>query len=113
MGAKIDGPTMLLCDAEAALRTAAGETSAAWLKHVLRRSAIVTAHYYEKAIGLAHIPDATNAVDWLTKWVSKEKLEASLRYLTGAITRAAHESTPLNVAHLKVVALLASITIGE
>ena len=47
MGGHVEGPTMLLCDAESALRVASGETSVARLKHDLRRSAIVTARYYE------------------------------------------------------------------
>ena len=33
---------------------------------------------------MAHIPDATNVADIFTKWVSKEKFEKLLGYLTGA-----------------------------
>ena len=89
-GANCDAPTLLLCDAEAALRAASGQQTTARLKHTLRRAAIVQARIRESEIALAHIPDATNFVDFLTKWVPKEKVEASLAYLNGTVNRAAH-----------------------
>ena len=58
----------VFCDAEAALRTAGGETSKAAVKHMLRRSAIVTHRYYQRMIALAHMPDATNVVDSHREW---------------------------------------------
>jgi hypothetical protein len=89
-GANCDAPTLLLCDAEAALRAASGQQTTARLKHTLRRAAIVQARIRESEIALAHIPDATNFVDFLTKWVPKEKVEPSLAYLNGTVNRAAH-----------------------
>ena len=82
-GKPLDGPTMLLCDAEASLRAATGEASVQRLKHELRRAAIVTFRIGEGELKLGHIPDASNFVDFLTKWVSFVKVEASLRYLYG------------------------------
>ena len=70
-GIPTDGPTRLLCDAEAALRVSAGQPSSARLKHVLQRSAIVARRYADGLVGLAHIPDAANFVDFLTKWGAK------------------------------------------
>ena len=40
------------------------------------------------------MPYATNVVDWLTKWVPLEKLEASIAYLSGSIARAAYQGSP-------------------
>ena len=76
-----EGPTTLLCDAVAALRVAAGESSAARLRHALRRSAIVTQRVRDDELALAHLPDACQVVDFLTKWVDAAKEEASLAYL--------------------------------
>ena len=67
LGEKLDKPTTILCDAEAALRAAAGETSVNRLKHSLRRAAIVRERVLDGEIELAHIPDVANAVDIFTK----------------------------------------------
>ena len=42
---------------------------------------------------LIHVSDAENPADFLTKWVSLDKLEASLEYVTNR--RAAVEQTPV------------------
>ena len=60
-------------------------------------------------IQLAHIPDATQCVDFLTKWVAKDKLEASISYLAGATARAAAEGTNVNTAALHAMLLIASL----
>ena len=83
LGIDTSKPTMLLCDAEAALRAASGEASCNRLKHAVRRSAIVFERVQAREIALAHIPDAANAVDIFTKWCKADKVEAMLAYLTG------------------------------
>jgi hypothetical protein len=92
LGKPQPGPTMLLCDAEAALRVAAGQASVSRLRHALRRSAIVTQRVREDEVALAHLPDACQVVDFLTKWVAVEKEEASIAYLSGFLARAAVEA---------------------
>jgi hypothetical protein len=90
-GIKIDGPTLLMSDAETCLRTAAGRAASQRLRHALRRAAIVTERVRDELIELAHLPDAANVVhDFLTKWVTLEKIKASVAYLTGELARAAH-----------------------
>ena len=42
-------------------------------------------------VTLAHVPDACQVVDFLTKWVSAAKEEASLAYLCNFAARAAVE----------------------
>ena len=87
------------------------EQAAARLKHELRRSAIVSARVREMIIKLAHIPDATQYVDFFTKWVSERKVEASLAVLTGSLARAAHADAAtvqsLNAAIANVMAMIA------
>ena len=87
LGVDTSRPTTILCDAEAALRAASGESSVNRMKHSLRRSAIVRERVLDGDIELAHVPDAANAVDIFTKWVPAEKLEACLSYLTGGSSR--------------------------
>ena len=83
LGFNVDSPTMLLCDAEAALRAAMGEASVARLKHAMRRAAIVRQRVAEEEVALCHVPDAANVVDIFTKWVKEEKFEQMLAYLNG------------------------------
>ena len=45
------------------------------------------------ARGLAkvvHLPDVEMPVDFLTKWVTKKKIDASVSYLTNAANRVSH-----------------------
>ena len=90
LGGDIGEATPVLCDAEAALRAAAGESSVQRLRHALRRSAIVTQRVRAGEISLVHVPDAANVVDMFTKWVSAAKVENSLAYLTGSMALRAH-----------------------
>ena len=92
LGYPQEHPTLVLSDSDAALRTAAGESTAARLRHDLRRKAILTQRVVDGDFVLAHVPDAGNVVDWMTKWVKHEKLLASLAFLTGAKARALHEA---------------------
>ena len=59
------------------------------LKHELRRAAIITQRIHEEEVCLAHVPDVANVVDFLTKWVSLEKAEASIAYLAGTAAQPA------------------------
>ena len=92
LGVSLGGPTLLMSDSDPALRTTAGESTAARMRHELRRLAIVTQRVRDGACVLAHVPDAGNAVDWMTKWVKAEKLLASLAFLTGERSRLLHQA---------------------
>lgn len=94
LGIDVDDPTALLCDSEAALRAGNGESSVVRLKHTIRRAAIVLGRVRERAVRLAHIPDAANAVDIFTKWTKRDKAEAMLAYLTGGMSRGERGSEP-------------------
>ena len=90
LGAPQHDPTLLMSDSDPALRTAAGQSTAARTRHELRRTAIVTGRVADATCRLAHVPDGGNVVDWMTKWVKWEKLRSSLEYLTGERSRLLH-----------------------
>ena len=58
-------------------------------------AAIVKERVQEKEIELWHVPDAACAVDILTKWITGDKLEQALAYLTGGTSK---RGTSVNVA---------------
>ena len=66
-------PTMLLSDAEGALKAATGDTSVIRLKHTIRRACIVKERIANRDVALAHVPDVACAVDVLTKWGDEGK----------------------------------------
>jgi len=92
LGGDVSAPTFVLSDAEAALRHASGNSSAARLRVAIRQSAIVTLRVRASDVALAHVPDSVNVVDMFTKWVSADKVERSLAWLTGSASRAAHSA---------------------
>ena len=104
-GIKLNGPTLLMCDAEASLRTAAGRQASARLRHALRRAAIVTQRVRASEVELAHLPDAANFVDMFTKWLGADKVERSIAYLTGALQRAMYLDNRANTTGAFVAAL--------
>ena len=87
LGKPPDGPTLIISDCDPAVRTMHGEATVARLKHELRRAAIVTERVREGEVKLAHVPDPGMVVDFLTKWVKTDKVEASIAYLTGKAAR--------------------------
>ena len=92
LGVPLLGPTLLMSDSDPALRTTAGESTASRMRHELLRLAIVTQRVRDGACVLAHVPDAGNMVDWMTKWVKAEKLLASIAFLTGERSRLLHQA---------------------
>ena len=50
------------------------------------------------AISLAHLPDAGNYVDWMTKWVKESKLRSSLAFLTGERSKELHTQHNVTLA---------------
>ena len=106
LGRALGGPTVLLCDAEAALRTASGQTSAARLRHALRRSVLVTQRVRDEEVSLVHLADTCQFVDFFTKWVDEKKFEKSVGYLVGATAYAAFFGGDATGAALAMVAAL-------
>ena len=71
---------------------------AARLKHELRRSSQVVRRVRDFEVSLAHLPDAVNFLDFMTKWVKKAKVDASVAYLQGDVARHAFEASGGDVA---------------
>ena len=88
-------PTILNSDSESSLRAAMGNASAVRLKHIYRRYALLGQRVQAGDIRLAHVDDEYNVVDFMTKWTSKQKVQASLAYLTGKRARDAYGSKTL------------------
>ena len=78
-------PTLLLSDNDSNLRITAGEASAQRLRHALRRWWVVTARVRGR-----DLPDGDNYIDYATKFVSKDKEDASIAYISNSRSRAAH-----------------------
>ena len=88
-------PTVLNSDSESSLRAAMGNASAVRLKHVYRRYALLGQRVQAGDIRLAHVDDEYNMVDFMTKWTTKQKVQASLAYLTGKRARDAYGTKTL------------------
>ena len=55
-------------------------------KHILRRWKLVQERVAEGDVVLVHVPDAGMPADFLTKWLTKRKLEASIARASNART---------------------------
>ena len=62
------------------------------VRHQLRRWQALTARIVRGIVKVVHLPDVQMPVDFLTKWVTKKKVEASVEYLTNALNRVRHPS---------------------
>jgi hypothetical protein len=93
LGVPSEGPALLASDSASSLRVASGHASVVNCRHALRRWAILTQRVVERAIRLGHVRDEDNPIDFATKWVSEDKVDASCAYLTGARSRALHFPT--------------------
>ena len=64
-----------------------GTGSVTRARHALRRYMILQDRVREGIVVLGHVPDEENPADFLTKFVSAKKLEASVAYLTNSNNR--------------------------
>ena len=60
------------------------------MRHALRKWTIITQRIAERNARLAHLGDAGQPADFGTKWVSAHKVEASVAFLSGTLSRRAH-----------------------
>ena len=58
------------------------------MRHQLRRWQALTKRITRGIVKVKHLPDIEMPVDYLTKWVSKKKVDASVAYLTNALSTA-------------------------
>ena len=81
--------------------------NAARVRHALRRWFTFQQRVARKEATLIHVPDTENAVDFLGKFVSKEKYTRSVEYLTNARNAAAPLVANVTVALTRGLAYLA------
>jgi len=84
LGVPADGPTLLTTDNLANLRVGSGVACPSRSKHFLRRYGVLKQRIAQGECMLRHVPDEQMPADFLTKWISKAKLETSLRYATNS-----------------------------
>jgi hypothetical protein len=75
-----DGPTFVGTDNKANALVGSGRATPSRLRHCLRRYRTFTERRERGEVELGFVPDVENPSDFLTKWVSASKLEASLEY---------------------------------
>ena len=61
--------------------------AAARSRHLLRRYYVLRARIENGVCGVVHVPDAENPSDFLTKWTTKAKVAASIKYTSGRSAR--------------------------
>ena len=83
LGVPVDGPTMLLTDNLSNQRVAQNAQSSARSRYYLIRSTCLHQRVADGSISVAHVPDAENPSDFLTKTIPSDKTEASIRYALG------------------------------
>ena len=102
------GPTLITTDNKANQLVGSGQSGAARSRHHLRKYLEIQQAVALGNVILRHVPDAENPADFLTKWLSKEKVDVSIEYAT-RLSRAVKESPKelLDEAHRWMVAALA------
>lgn len=78
-----EGPVLIGCDNSATVGIVNGIASPGRIKHILRRFKVIQQRVQKNEIKLYHVPDEDNPADFLTKWTSKAKVDASVAYLSG------------------------------
>ena len=80
-------PIVVSSDNESNLKVCRRQGAAGRVKHVLRRWASIRQRVSAGRVHLVHIPDPQMPTDFLAKWTTRAKVNASLAYLTGAERR--------------------------
>ena len=87
-------PTPIKSDNAANVLVANGQGSAKNSKHFLRRYCSIKQRVQQHEITVGHVPDSKNPADFLTKWVSKQKLNASVQTATNNTVSAVKPPRP-------------------
>ena len=82
-----DGPTPILTDNQANLMVAKDAASASRARHFLRRYTVLQQRVAAHEVSMYKIDDPNQPADFLTKWLSGEKLAKSIDYATNASNR--------------------------
>jgi len=81
LGTPIDGPTLVGTDNLANMRVGSLAGCPSRSRHFLRRYHVLLQRVAAGEVILRHVPSAQMAADFLTKWLPKPKVDASIRYI--------------------------------
>ena len=82
LGATVTSPVFIGTDNFSNALVAADWTTPARSRHFYHRYYLILQAVRRGDVRIGHVPDAENPSDFLTKWVTKAKFEASINYLT-------------------------------
>ena len=89
LGIAAEGPTLISTDNLANQRVGSGVGCPSRSRHFLRRYFALKQRIADGECTLRYVPDEHMPADFLTKWISKAKLEESLLYATNSRQRSA------------------------
>ena len=91
----LDNPVVIASDSLSNARVARRQGTTVKVRHQLRRWQALTARIARGLVKVLHVPDIQMPVDFLTKWVTGKKVEASVSYLTNGLNRVPHPEEPV------------------
>ena len=94
MGVPLEEPVVVATDSLSNALVSRRQGTTVKVRHQLRRWQALTARIVRGIVKIVHLPDVEMPVDFLTKWVVKKKVQASVAYLTNALNRVPHPSEP-------------------
>ena len=93
-GMPLEAPVIIATDSLSNALVSRRQGTTVLVRHQLRRWQALTARISRGLAKVVHLPDAEMPVDFLTKWVSKKKIDASVWYLTNGANRVKHPAEP-------------------
>jgi len=94
MGILPDEPTVIRGDNQSSVRVSNDPKAAGHLRHAQRRFATCQARVARGEVIIVHVSDANNAADFLTKWITVAKLNASIAYASNAQAKLDYVNAP-------------------
>jgi hypothetical protein len=94
MGILPDEPTVIRGDNQSSVRVSNDPKAAGRLRHAQRRFATCQARVARGDVIIVHVSDANNAADFLTKWITMAKLNASIAYTSNAQAKPDYVNAP-------------------
>ena len=80
-GMALQTPVFIGSDNSANVSIASGRSNPTRMRHAARRYTAFLERLAQGEVEVGHVPDEENPSDFLTKWVKKDKIGASLQYL--------------------------------
>ena len=91
----LNEPIVIASDSLSNARVARRRGTTVKVRHQLRRWQALTARIVRGLVKVVHVPDIQMPVNFLTKWVTGKKVDASVSYLTNGINRVPHPEEPM------------------